>query len=71
MFDGRDVKIKLPGGIRDIPTKLPPFNGEIPYESVALIGYSTCVYKRVGDERVKSVALNAVWVVVLDCPTEA
>ena len=63
--------MKLPKGICDIPTTLPPFNGDIPYESIALIGYSTCVYKRAPEDTVKSVALNAVWVVVLDCPPEA
>ena len=70
VYDGREVKIKLRQGIHDVPTTLPPFNGEIPYESLALIGYSTCVYKRTKDDTIKSVALNAVWVVVLDCPSD-
>ena len=70
VYDGRDLKIKPGKAIRNIPTTLPPFNGEIPYESLALIGYSTCVYKRTKDDEIKSVALNAVWVVVLDCPTD-
>ena len=70
MYDGREVKIQLSRGIRDVPTTLPPFNGEIPYESLALIGYSTCVYKRTKDDSIKSVALNAIWVVVLDSPSD-
>ena len=70
VFEGRDVKINIEKGMRNVPSTLPPFNGEIPYESLALIGYSTCVYARDTTEVVKSVALNAIWVVVLDCPSD-
>ena len=66
VFDGRHHKIDLPAGLRNVPrSKMPLFPGEIPYDAVVLIGYSTAAYRALKTPDDMSVSFNIVWVVVL------
>lgn len=62
--------MKLPKSLPQVPNRLPPFNGPIPRFSLVLIAHSTCAYQRGPSDAMKTVALNALWVTVLDCPDE-
>ena len=71
IFDGRYHQIDLPSGLRNVPrSSLPLFPGEIPYDSVVLIGYSTAAYKSKSYPLDSTVSLNIIWVVVLASPQE-
>jgi hypothetical protein len=51
-------------------SSMPLFVGEIPYDSVVLIGYSTSAYTAAKFKNDMSVSLNIVWVVVLASPED-
>ena len=70
IFDGRRKKIDLPSGLRTVPRDLPPFMGDIPFDSLAVVAYSAMSYKSSRHPDDVSVAFNAVWVVVLGTPKE-
>ena len=70
IFDGRHKKINLPKGLRTVPRDLPPFMGDIPFDSLAMVAYSAMSYNSSRHPDDVSVAFNAVWVVVLGTPKE-
>ena len=70
VFDGRYKKIQLPRGLRTVPQDLPPFIGDIPFDSLAIVAYSAMSYKSTRHPEDVSAAFNAVWVVVLGSPNE-
>jgi len=71
IFDGRHHQIDIPSGLRNVPrSSMPLFPGEIPYDSVVLIGYSTAAYRSKNYPDDMTVSLNIVWVVVLASPED-
>ena len=74
VFDGQEVQFQLEESLRHLHTLLPPFKGEIPSGSLALISYTANAYyhmqksEQVGQQRSqvnRNLALNINWAIVL------
>lgn len=77
IFDGQNKQFMLNRSLEHLEQLLPPFNGEIPHGSLALVAYTANVYYRMQKtegsrhqipQSIKNLALNVNWAVVLGVP---
>lgn len=77
IFDGRNKQFDLNRSLEHLDQLLPPFDGEIPSGSLALVAYTANAYyrtqkaegsRRETSQSMKNLALNVNWAVVLGVP---
>jgi hypothetical protein len=69
VLDGRGVAYKLPEDL-DQFKDLPPFEQQVPTESIVMLAYTTNTYQSARFQGETCVCHNIQWVVVLAVPTE-
>lgn len=77
IFDGRSKQFDLNRSLEQLERILPPFDGEIPSGSLALVAYTANAYHRsrkaegsmpLTSQSIKNLALNINWAIVLGVP---
>lgn len=71
MYDARKVVVDFDADLDHLPQVLPLFEGEVPFGSFVVVGYTVSAYSaslNSSSEKVPHIGCNLLWVIVCGTP---